>query len=60
MSEIQKCPKLVREGGGSAFFKNVPKVGTLSKISRISILMAPLRYNILIIIIAITISTNLH
>ena len=25
MSEIQKCPNLVRrEGGGSTFFKNVP------------------------------------
>ena len=27
MSEIQKCPKLVSGGGGSTFFKNVPKVG---------------------------------
>ena len=24
MSEIQKCPNLVRGGGGSTFFKNVP------------------------------------
>ena len=32
MSEIQKCPNLVRGGGGKHFskclkFKNVPKVG---------------------------------
>ena len=58
MSEIQKCPYLVRRGGVNIFqkcpkFKNVPKVGrgggatlfgTLSQIFLISILMAPLRY----------------
>ena len=57
MSEIQKCPNLVRGGGGNIFqkclkFKNVPKVGggggptligTLSKFSRFFILTPPLR-----------------
>ena len=55
MSEIQKCPNLVR-GGGSTFFKNVPNskmsqmsegggstlIGTFPKFSPFSILTPPL------------------
>ena len=34
MSEIQKCPNLVRGGGGAKFLKNVPNSKNVPKVGR--------------------------